>query len=458
MERRRGMGGSNRAVRGNPRGRAPGIAGHTNRGIPRSPKRRGGGHQGQRTQAAVAYRNVTEFESWNSEDDSTYHPEGESDETSFEGNSGEDIHSIPPDQISEMYRWYQCERERQRQRSQVGHVRDETSRRRGRSAHEAQVRIVRDSDGEGPFIKISKYLKEARALGCKPFDGTGDISEAAEWIKRLNDAADDMQVVPERKLRVATRLLEGLASTWWEGIKSKFDGVVTWDNFEQAFYEQFYTSFEVNRKRREYTNLKQGNEFTVKQLEQRFRHLARFLPEYAANEDRMANHFWNTLNLEVRERVTYQFSMTFSQVVAQGLQGEELWEERQARGVKEAQERDQVINHPPQRERRYDLQSKRDSNTSVPFQRESQDWVSRSSSTRGTGAPKCENCRRKHYGICLEPSRCYFCGETGHIKALCPQRVRGGALGAQRGVTEVANPIGIASNVLPSTNRGRTRS
>ncbi|CAH9112098.1 unnamed protein product [Cuscuta europaea] len=134
-----------------------------------------------------------------------------------------------------------------------------------------------------------------------------------------------MQVVPDRKLMVATRLLEGLASTWWEGIKGKFDRVVAWDNFEQSFYEHFYTSFEVNRKRREYTNLKQANEFTVKQLEQRFRHLTRFLSEYAVNEDRMANHFWNALNFEVRERATYQFNMTFSQVVAQGLQREELW-------------------------------------------------------------------------------------------------------------------------------------
>ncbi|CAH9124402.1 unnamed protein product [Cuscuta epithymum] len=458
MERRRGRGGRDRTVRGNPRGHAPGIPGQANRGISRLRKRQGMGNQGPRTRAAMADHNVTEFESWNSEDDSTYHPDSESDETSFEENSGEDIHSIPPDQISEMYRWYQRERERQRQISQVGHVRDETSRRRGRGAHRAQVRTVRDSDAERPFIKISKYLKEARALGCKPFDGTGDISEAAEWIKRLNDAADDMQVVPERKLRVATRLLEGLASTWWEGIKGKFDGVVTWDNFEQSFYEQFYTSFEVNRKRREYTNLKQGNEFTVKQLEQRFRHLARFLPEYAANEDRMANHFWNALNLEVRERATYQFNMTFSQVVAQGLQGEELWEERQARGAKEAQERDQMINHPLRRERKYDFQSEGDSSKLVPFSKGSKDWVSQSSSTRGTGAPKCENCRRRHHGICLEPSRCYFCGETGHIKALCPQRVRGGALGAHRGVTEVANPTGIASNVLPSTNQGRTRS
>ncbi|CAH9125390.1 unnamed protein product [Cuscuta epithymum] len=457
MERRRGMGGSDRAIRGNPRGRTLGIAEKANRGISRSPKRRGRGHQGQQTRSAMADRMMTEFESWNSEDDSTYHPDSKSDETSFEENSGEDIHSIPPDQISEMYQWYQRERERQRQRSQVGHVRDETSRRRGRGAHRAHVRTVRDSDGEGPFIKISKYLKEARALGCKPFDGTGDISEAAEWIKRLNDAADDMQVVPDRKLRVATRLLEGLASTWWEGIKGKFDGVVTWDNFEQSFYEQFYTSFEVNRKRREYTNLKQGNEFTVKQLEQRFRHLARFLPEYAANEDRMANHFWNALNLEVRERATYQFNMTFSQVVAQGLQGEELWEERQARDAKEAQERDQVIIHPPRRERKYELQSKGDFNKLVPFFSESQDLVSQSSSTRGTGAPKCENCRRRHYGRCRDPSRCYFCGETGHIKVLCPQRTREGTLGARGGVTGVENPSRVASNIVPSTSQWQTR-
>ncbi|CAH9130833.1 unnamed protein product [Cuscuta epithymum] len=458
MERRRGMGGSDRAVRGNPRGRAPGIAGQANRGISRSRKRRGMGNQGPRTRATMADHNVTEFESWNSDDDSTYHPESESDETSFQENSGEDIQCIPPEHVSEMYRWYQRERGRQRQGSQEGHVRGETSLMRGQGAHRAQVRTVRDSDGEGPFFKISKYLKEARALGCKPFDGTGDISEAAEWIKRLNDAADDMQVVPERKLRVATRLLEGLASTWWEGTKGKFDGVVTWDNFEQAFYEQFYTSFEVNRKRREYIDLKQGNEFTVKQLEQRFRHLARFLPEYAANENRMANHFWNALNLEIRERATYQFNMTFSEVVAQGLQGEELWKERQARDAKEAQERDQAIVHPPRREGKYELQSKGNSNKSVPFFSESQDLVNQSSSTRGTGAPKCENCRRRHYGRCREPSRCYFCGETGHIKVLCPQRTREGTSGARGGVTGVENPTRVASNMVPSTSQWRTRS
>ncbi|CAH9110579.1 unnamed protein product [Cuscuta europaea] len=106
MERSCGMGGSDRAVRGNPRGRTPGIAGQANRGISRSPKRRGRGHQGQRTRAAMADRIMTGFESWNSEDDSTYYPESESDDTSFDENGGEDIHSIPLDQVSEMYRWY----------------------------------------------------------------------------------------------------------------------------------------------------------------------------------------------------------------------------------------------------------------------------------------------------------------------------------------------------------------
>ncbi|CAH9081223.1 unnamed protein product, partial [Cuscuta epithymum] len=110
----------------------------------------------------------------------------------------------------------------------------------------------------GPTIRISKFIKEARDLGCKPFDGTGDISVAAEWIKRFNEAALDMQLPPIMKLRVATRLLEGMASTWWDGVKGKYGEAVTWENFRQEFFNQYYSDFEVNMKRREYTNLTQG--------------------------------------------------------------------------------------------------------------------------------------------------------------------------------------------------------
>ncbi|CAH9118351.1 unnamed protein product [Cuscuta europaea] len=124
-----------------------------------------------------------------------------------------------------------------------------------------------------------------------------------------------MQITPDVKLTIASRLHEGMTSTWWEGVEGKYRGIVSWENFERGFYTQYYSDYEVNVKHREYTNLKQREGVTVKQLGQEFRTLARFLSEYAVNEDRMTEHFGDALLLDIRDRATFSRHMTFSEVV-----------------------------------------------------------------------------------------------------------------------------------------------
>ncbi|CAH9103618.1 unnamed protein product [Cuscuta europaea] len=163
----------------------------------------------------------------------------------------------------------------------------------------------------------------------------------------LNEATLDMQLTPEFKLRVVVRLLEGMASTWWDGAKGKYGRTVTWENFRQEFFAQYYSDFEVNAKRREYTLLTQGGKMTVRQLEHKFRELAEFIPDYVCDENRMVNHFWDALDLEVRERATQLPNMTFSQVVEKGLKGEKEWGERKMKNAEEAKKR-KWENHGPQ--------------------------------------------------------------------------------------------------------------
>ena len=43
------------------------------------------------------------------------------------------------------------------------------------------------------------------------------------------------------KLRVATRLIDKSAATWWDNLKLCTITPVTWDIFVQEFNEQFYT-------------------------------------------------------------------------------------------------------------------------------------------------------------------------------------------------------------------------
>ncbi|CAH9139221.1 unnamed protein product [Cuscuta epithymum] len=251
-----------------------------------------------------------------------------------------------------------------------------------------------------------------------------------------------MQLTPNLKMRVATRMLEGLASTWWEGVKGKYNGDVTWDNFELEFYRQYYSSFEVNQKRREYTTIKQGDEYTVKQLEQKFRDLARYLPEYAGNENRMVDHFWNALNLEVRERAAYQNNMTFNEVVTRGLIGEELWEERKAKDAEEARKRMWEINDSYDQSKRQNTGVERGSKMPMPLSTYNQGSVTQGVKSVSSRVRRCDNCDKYHYGTCREPKRCFFCGDTGHMKIHCPQRGSNTTSGANEGTMGDMNLAG----------------
>ncbi|CAH9138465.1 unnamed protein product, partial [Cuscuta epithymum] len=168
-------------------------------------------------------------EHYESEEDSTYQPGTEPVDTPYDGEhddaSDESDDNDALERIEELLRQYQQDRQRRRARRAL----EGASRRGSRATPRESIELRGGRGAEVPIIRISKYLKEARDLGCKPFDGTGDISVAAEWIKRFNEAALDMQLPPHMKMRVATRLLEGMASTWWDGVKGKYGEAVTWE-------------------------------------------------------------------------------------------------------------------------------------------------------------------------------------------------------------------------------------
>ncbi|CAH9113121.1 unnamed protein product [Cuscuta epithymum] len=358
------MEGRRMQTRNNPGGQAPIASIEASRAASRSSRggrggRRGRGGRGGHRAQTVSDGHVSSVYETNTEDyDSTYVPETEHEETPYDGgdfhtdDENDDESDARFAQMGELLAWYQKEKQRRDMRRQARYASQGVSAQGSRGSSRATP-VVPQGGHEGGFVvRISKYLKEARALGCRSFDGTGDITVATDWIKKVKDASRDMQISPDVKLTVASRLLEGMASTWWEGVEGKYRGDISWENFEREFYAQYYSDFEVNVKRREYTNLKQKEGCTVKQLEQEFRTLARFLPEYAIDEDRMTEHFWDALLLDIRDRATYSRLMTFSEVVEQGMLGEAQWNERKARDAEEAKKRKWNSSGPPDHSRR----------------------------------------------------------------------------------------------------------
>ncbi|CAH9077849.1 unnamed protein product [Cuscuta europaea] len=129
--------------------------------------------------------------------------------------------------MGELLEWYQKEKQRRDLRRQARCASQGGSGQRSWGASRA-VSGASQGGRDGDFcVRISKYLKEARALGCRSFDGTSDITVTADWIKKVKDAARDMQITTDVKLTIASRLLDGMASTWWEAIEGKYRGNIS---------------------------------------------------------------------------------------------------------------------------------------------------------------------------------------------------------------------------------------
>ena len=68
----------------------------------------------------------------------------------------------------------------------------------------------------------------------------------------MSDTLIDMELDDDLKLRVATRLINKSATTWWDNLKLRVTTPVIMDMFVREFNEQFYTRFYRNQKRQEF--------------------------------------------------------------------------------------------------------------------------------------------------------------------------------------------------------------
>ena len=89
-------------------------------------------------------------------------------------------------------------------------------------------------------------------MGCKTFSESIDVVVARNWLKKIFSTLTDMELDNELKLKVATRLIDKNATTWWDNLRLRTPTSITWSLFIQEFNEQFYTRFHRDQKKQEF--------------------------------------------------------------------------------------------------------------------------------------------------------------------------------------------------------------
>ena len=141
------------------------------------------------------------------------------------------------------------------------------------------------------MVKLSKLVKEAKQLGYEIFSGSDDVVVAKNWLKRVLDILTYMDLDDDLKLKVASRLIDKSAATWWDNLKLWSNISITWDLFVQEFNE---------------IELKELVEFerSVIEYDNELRELAEFVPELANFEEYLCFKFEEGLSLEIKEKMS----------------------------------------------------------------------------------------------------------------------------------------------------------
>ena len=168
-------------------------------------------------------------------------------------------------------------------------------------------------------------------MGPPIFEGKPDPIFAERWIRQVEKTFEAIECRENQKVPFASFILEGKADTWWTSKRRMLEAggnVVTWEQFKDAFYEQFFPDSVRFEKQQEFLSIHQGNR-TVMEYDHHFTELAQFSPHIAFNESQRARHFERGLRSSIRKSVVVMILPTYAEVLNRALVVEKLDNELQ---------------------------------------------------------------------------------------------------------------------------------
>ncbi|KAA0037768.1 reverse transcriptase [Cucumis melo var. makuwa] len=282
--------------------------------------------------------------------------------------------------------------------------------------------IGRLDRGEPSDPEKAYGIEQLKKLGATVFEGSTDPADAENWLNMLEKCFDVINCPGERKVRLATFLLQKEAEGWWKSILARRSDAraLDWQTFRGIFEDKYYPSTYCEAKKDEFLGLKQGS-LSVAEYERKDTELSRYANVIVASESDRCRRFERGLRFEIRTPVTAIAKWTnFSQLVETALRVQQsITEEKSA--VELSRGTSTASGFRGREQRRFtpgiNISSRQD------FKNRSGGQVSRNESIASTVRRiPCTSCGRNHRGQCLVGvGVCYQCGQPRHFKKDCPQ-------------------------------------
>ena len=255
-----------------------------------------------------------------------------------------------------------------------------------------------------PRDRLTNFLRLALAA----YAGNTNATTTQECLVEMRKTFKVLRCTDAEKVNFASFHLKGEANEWWGMVERARDGDtsgMTWGEFEEEFYAQFFPEVVREQMEDDFHNFKQGKLY-VRAYEAEFSRLSQFAPDYVYTDVKKARRFLNGLNPRLKESVSSLGLRTYQEVVDKAL----------------TREREQQILQEELRAEQSGSRSRADTYQQFPGTQKRKAGASAPNvPPPKTGAIAYKQCGRLHSGQCLLGKEvCFHCKRPGHIKPNCP--------------------------------------
>ena len=132
-----------------------------------------------------------------------------------------------------------------------------------------------------PETGIHVWLERFQKQKPQSFTSASSPIDAESWISHMEKIFDVLGSSDNIKVRLAVYKLEGDAQRWWKALKlakggEEFVASLTWADFIEAFYQQYFSAADRESFAREYATIQQKDDESVSDYLARFLRLVGF--------------------------------------------------------------------------------------------------------------------------------------------------------------------------------------
>ncbi|XP_043714675.1 uncharacterized protein LOC122663028 [Telopea speciosissima] len=167
-------------------------------------------------------------------------------------------------------------------------------------------------------VDVSRIMERFQKLRPMEFNGLNkEPLHPTVWILEMEKTFSVLECTVDYKIRCATYMLKGEADVWWRSTQPNLSVAhpdLTWEQFQEAFFENYFSKSYRERKATKIMKVTQGSKLIL-EYQQKFEELFYFAPAHLKTDIEKGKRFEKVLWPGISSILVSHGPQTYSKMV-----------------------------------------------------------------------------------------------------------------------------------------------